>query len=96
MKTKLYLRVYAEDVNRPGDIGGSLSTPEGEVLASHLSSSIHFLRTDLTTQFRHHREMLEERFPDGYEVIEVPNGIALADEVDERIEHRDALRRDDR
>lgn len=46
------------------DVTGSLLTKDGEVLWSHLSSSVSWLRRDLTTGFAHRAAALRERYGD--------------------------------
>jgi hypothetical protein len=53
----------------PGDVAGVLLLESGEPLWSHYSSSLGFLRGDLTTTFADRRLELERRFPDGYDVV---------------------------
>ncbi|WP_018502923.1 hypothetical protein [Parafrankia discariae] len=54
-----------------GDIIGGLITEDGTVLWGHVSSSAEWLRADLTTSFENRRDTLDQRYPDGYEVVTV-------------------------
>lgn len=52
----------------------------GEVLWDHISSGKEWLIRDLTNGFADRREALEQRFPDGYDVIYADaDGIIPAD-----------------
>lgn len=51
-----------------GDVTGGLYGAEGQALWAHISSSMSFLKSDLTVGFAHRRDALNELYPDGYEV----------------------------
>lgn len=52
-----------------GDVGGSLWDDQGVCLWEHVSSSVTWLRQDLTVGFSHRAQTLNEKYPDGYEVV---------------------------
>lgn len=60
------------------DTAGWLEGPNGEKLSEHYSSSLEWLKGDLTTQFRDRKARLDELFPDGYE-LEIVDDTNLAD-----------------
>lgn len=65
-----------------GDVAGVLVV-DGKPLWSHLSSSVTYLKRDLTDGFGDRKEELERRFPDGYnvEVFDLPEGDKLPDDI---------------
>jgi hypothetical protein len=50
-----------------GDLAGALLAPTGEVLFSHVSSSIGWLQSDLTNNFGR-RDKLDAKYPQGWTV----------------------------
>ncbi len=64
-----------------GDASGSLLLDFGEVLWSHLSSSLSWLKSDLTTGFVDRRVHLADRYPDGYDVVVVDIGDEIPEDV---------------
>jgi hypothetical protein len=67
-----------------GDISGCLLLESGEVLWSHISSSMGWLQRDLTSGFGDRREELERRYPDGYNVVVAEKEGDVPAEVQER------------
>ncbi|MFT4281198.1 hypothetical protein [Microbacterium sp.] len=51
-----------------GDVAGTLYDHEGEPIHGHMSSNEWFLWRDLTTNFPDRARLLDERYPDGYDV----------------------------
>lgn len=86
MKPTVYVVVIAEWGD---DLSGTLivpdaSSPDGwRALWAHLSSSIEWLRSDLTIGFGDRRFELARRFPDGYDV----DVVALDDVIPIAIAH---------
>lgn len=66
-----------------GDVSGALVLPTGEAPFGHTSSSLDWLRRDLTSGFRDRREDLEHRFPDGYDVVVIDKDDELPADVAE-------------
>lgn len=68
MKKKLVIRWQQSSFG--DDVGGILVDPyNGEVLYSHISSNIDWLKLDLTTNFPDRRRELNAKYPEGYEVV---------------------------
>lgn len=67
VRPKVYIVV--EGRSPFGDVTGVLVTVEDGPLWSHSSSDIEWLRNDLTTTFPDRKALLDERYPDGYDVV---------------------------
>jgi hypothetical protein len=65
----LYIVAARDESAYTGDIAGALYTADGELLWSHVSSTTGWLRRDLTTGFTDRKYALEQRYPDGYDVV---------------------------
>ena len=63
-----------------GNLDGVACVPD-EVLWRHTSSNMDWLRRDLTTQWSDRRLELQNRFPNGYEVVELDGRVAMPSEV---------------
>lgn len=66
MATTLTIRYARKD---PDGLVGVLLDPQGNPLFRHFSSSVDFLKADLTTTFVDRREALESLYPDGYDLV---------------------------
>lgn len=66
-------RLYAvvQSVWGSGDVGGTLYDHEGEPIHGHMSSSEAWLWRDLTIGFRDRAQLLDERYPNGYDVVQL-------------------------
>lgn len=51
------------------EVVGTLYDHQGEPLWQHMSSSLEWLRLDLTSGFASRREDLASRYPEGYEAV---------------------------
>lgn len=80
-------KLYAVETGEfgPSDIAGVLITMEGEVVASHVSSSRDWLRDDLTKNFGRDKE-LAERFGE-FEVVYVGMDAELPQEIAQHFSH---------
>lgn len=79
--TKPTVYVIPEGKWSTGDVSGCLLLPTGEVIAQHISSSEAWLVRDLTTSFADRRTDLEQRYPDGYEIVVVHAAADIPDDV---------------
>lgn len=75
-------KLYVVALGRFGadDISGVLITGNGEGIHQHVSSSIGWLVADLTSHFGRKAE-LEQRYPDGYEIVTIDLGDDLPSEI---------------
>lgn len=76
--SEVYIVVLAK--HSSGDVSGVLADQQG-ILWGHTSSSMDFLKGDLTTTFTERRMTLEDRYPDGYEVVVLDNDEPLPDVI---------------
>ena len=66
---KVYIVASRPEAQYHGDIAGELRTADGELLWGHLSSSVGWLKNDLTGPMASRKYELERMYPDGYEVV---------------------------
>lgn len=81
------MKLYIVETGKfgPEDIAGVLINVEGEVIASHVSSSSSWLRNDLTKNFGREKE-LAERFGE-FEVVYVAMDGEIPEEIAEHFGH---------
>lgn len=68
-KPKVY--VIVESGWKGGDRAGNLMLSDGTVLWGHCSSTLDWLKRDLTIGFSDRRDALTVRYPDGFDVVVV-------------------------